>query len=474
MVDYFPGRPNPVRREQFSIKADFGAEGDNSTDDYAALQAAASSGLRVYLDPGIYLTSAEITFSNGTQFIGAGAYHGLRNNGGEDYDADVHTVIKSDGITGTDSCVVRMSKKAVGVEATDLTPPGTDDLYSAGMEGITVDANNEADIAIYCYRMIDCVVNSVAACKAVERGWIIIGCFTNTWMDCSAYSNEKNGWEIGKDVWSFSSTDEAVNACTFLRPVARYNGTGLSYDETSNVTEGHGFFLQLNRGNVFVDLVSESNDGAGIYLKNSSSNFGGPNKFVGGYVEFNQEAVLSSSPVRGTAQYNIIFENSRTWMRHLEFDGTFVHPDGGIWISGSTSPADAEAFPRLRNCYFSGTIDINAGTPNFRVENCSPAPNYVTYRPDVQELSGAGAVDILNYKTEWTTTGTNAGTLADGVREGQRKLIVIVSDGGTGTLTPTSFGDGTSAAFADLDDWLLLEWINGNWWVIANQGVAIS
>jgi len=81
-----------------------------------------------------------------------------------------------------------------------------------------------------------------------------------------------------------------------------------------------------------------------------------------------------------------------------------------------------------------------------------------------QALSGAGAITVTEYKTNWTTTGANAGTLADGSFTGQKKLVQLIVDGGDGTLTPSNLSGGTSITFADVGDCALLEW-NGSDWV---------
>lgn len=91
----------------------------------------------------------------------------------------------------------------------------------------------------------------------------------------------------------------------------------------------------------------------------------------------------------------------------------------------------------------------------------------------VQELSGAGAINLFTPVTALTTTGTNALTLADGT-EGQRKTIVMVADGGDGTLTPTSFGNGTTITFAEVGDSVDLVFLDGEWWIAANNGAAVA
>jgi len=90
---------------------------------------------------------------------------------------------------------------------------------------------------------------------------------------------------------------------------------------------------------------------------------------------------------------------------------------------------------------------------------------YATFIPlsAQQDLSGAGAMSLLTYYTAWTTTSTDAGTLADGTVLGQMKKIQLVVDGGDGTLTPSNLSGGTTITFADAGDFALLQWNGANW-----------
>lgn len=94
------------------------------------------------------------------------------------------------------------------------------------------------------------------------------------------------------------------------------------------------------------------------------------------------------------------------------------------------------------------------------------------YADNVQTLSGAGAVDVLNGITHLVTTGINALTLADGV-QGQRKVIIMVTDGGDGTLTPTSPAGFSTITFDDVGDSVELIFTNNKWYVLGNNGVTI-
>jgi hypothetical protein len=93
---------------------------------------------------------------------------------------------------------------------------------------------------------------------------------------------------------------------------------------------------------------------------------------------------------------------------------------------------------------------------------------------DIQSLSGAGAVNTTTLVTEITTTGANALTLADGAN-GQIKIITMVVDGGNGTLTPTTFANGSTMTFGDAGDTVMLVFNSTlGWTIIANSGVVVA
>ena len=95
----------------------------------------------------------------------------------------------------------------------------------------------------------------------------------------------------------------------------------------------------------------------------------------------------------------------------------------------------------------------------------------------VQALSGAGAADVTNLVTELTTgAGAAAVTLADGTTVGQMKIITMVVDGGgTATVTPTTFANGSTLAFADVNDTVCLVWASTIGWVIvSNSGAVVA
>ena len=96
-------------------------------------------------------------------------------------------------------------------------------------------------------------------------------------------------------------------------------------------------------------------------------------------------------------------------------------------------------------------------------------------RGGVQSLSGAGAVDLDNLITELTTTGANALTLANGTTSGQIKIVNMIVDGGDGTLTPTTFANGTTITFDAVGESATLVWNSTVGWVATSTvGATIA
>ena len=80
----------------------------------------------------------------------------------------------------------------------------------------------------------------------------------------------------------------------------------------------------------------------------------------------------------------------------------------------------------------------------------------------LQTLTGAGAVDLTSSTTHIVSTGVNALTLADG-DSGQIKFIIMKTDAGDATLTPTNPGNFATIVFNDVGDSAQLLFTNGKW-----------
>ena len=125
------------------------------------------------------------------------------------------------------------------------------------------------------------------------------------------------------------------------------------------------------------------------------------------------------------------------------------------------------------------TIDANTISSTNSNGNLILAPNG-TGKVDVQggfitsgtaALSGAGAIPVTDSIAEWTTTSADAGTLVDGV-EGQHLFVILITDGGNGTLTPTTRGGYSNITFADAGDSVHLLFTNSRWYVVGQGGLS--
>ncbi len=107
------------------------------------------------------------------------------------------------------------------------------------------------------------------------------------------------------------------------------------------------------------------------------------------------------------------------------------------------------------------TGDVTLG--NASTDTVNLGGGVVKYGLTAETRTGAGAVSVTTPITWIVSTGANALTLADG-EEGQVKLLVMKTDGGDATLTPTNLGNGTTITFNDAGDSANLLFTNGKWY----------
>lgn len=146
--------------------------------------------------------------------------------------------------------------------------------------------------------------------------------------------------------------------------------------------------------------------------------------------------------------------------------GTLSAPviSGGLTASGSA----ANTFAGSTGAFATST---GANTFGGSTNTFSGGPIIET---SIQSLSGAGAVNVTTAVTKLTTTGANALTLADGVN-GQIKTIVMIVDGGDGTLTPTTKTGFSTITFNDIGDGVQLQFFTTVGWIcIANNGATLA
>ena len=123
-------------------------------------------------------------------------------------------------------------------------------------------------------------------------------------------------------------------------------------------------------------------------------------------------------------------------------------------------------------------VDDPSGSPtNKKITNANvfnKIPGWIGFSDTPEAITGAGAVSITTTLTTVASSGVIALTIADGT-QGQIKVIVFITDGGTATLTPATMNDGTTLAFEDAGDSAILMWIGASGWqVISMAGTGAT
>lgn len=126
-------------------------------------------------------------------------------------------------------------------------------------------------------------------------------------------------------------------------------------------------------------------------------------------------------------------------------------------------------FAQSGHSYFNSRVQVEMDENFAELE--SEAAAVVAAGVSTSALSGPGAVPVTAAICEITTTGADALTLADGT-EGQALAVVMVSDGGDGTLTPANPANFATLTFDNKDSASLL-FTNGEWYYMGgNAAIA--
>ena len=115
------------------------------------------------------------------------------------------------------------------------------------------------------------------------------------------------------------------------------------------------------------------------------------------------------------------------------------------------------------------------GTLKLTVANLlNKIPTWLGFSQTAETRTSAGAVDITSAITWVVTDDANALTLANGT-EGQIKFIIMKTDGGNGTLTPSSTpANYSTIQFNDVGDSVQLLYTNAAWHIMGYHGVTIG
>ena len=186
-----------------------------------------------------------------------------------------------------------------------------------------------------------------------------------------------------------------------------------------------------------------------------------------------------TSPIVGgdvtTASGNLLI-NSATQIVEVKGDGSSV--EGMIKLNCHANSHGQTIKPQPHSASVTNTSLLPAGASSTLVSKVSADiltnKTLADLKTSVQTLSGAGAIDVVTGVTEVTTTAADALTLANGT-VGQLKIITMVADGGDGTITPTTFANGTTITMNDVGDTVVLVYVTTlGWTVINNIGCTVA
>jgi len=312
----------------------FGAVGDGTADDTAALQAALDSGYVAYLPKGTYRTTSTISVGiRGRALIG----DPIQREQGQGY-----SKILFDGAASSTTAVIRMGANAVGAEP--LIDSSTNVL-----KNVYVDANNKAGFGVYgTYMTNESLVDSVTVTSSTEFNFYFARSWYATYRNLVSLVCRGNGIALGMPLILQDGTDysgswvtasplemnQAIidNIRSFRAGTYYATDNPSTYDptNTSHRMKGYGIGAGTGNGFTLTNFTSERSGGVGLYVYSS----GEVRKTVQyGYLEGNCE---NSGLVVTSTLPQIILENT-TNANGIEIRDIYSkYEDGGIYHTGST------------------------------------------------------------------------------------------------------------------------------------------
>jgi hypothetical protein len=368
--------------------------------DGIAIQAALNTGRWCLVPRGRYRTTYELVYVSGSGLIGESSFFWQYNSNSPAVNAA--STIYYDGSAGANTCVVRMSRVAVGTLPVHQSDE-SETLRNACIRGILIDGNNKAEFGLYSARAgVGNIYDKVVVTGTKKRAFFFGEFWTCEVGSLLAIHNYGSGYSIGEDLFSWA-TNNIVNATHWGTLLAFKNGRDAAYNEVSAPRDGVGFVVKCNRANTFECVVAELNYGAGAYVSPRT----GPNLFKAVYLEDNchfdpatdAASATNTAYALGTATqpWGIVGYNRKTDGDTLQtiFEGIFGAAPGSryqhIKLTGDTSgglvqePTEPWLFQGLYGIkeidagFYGYELDlvqsalIDSSSGNFDIVRCLPA-----------------------------------------------------------------------------------------------------
>jgi hypothetical protein len=290
------------------------------------------------------------------------------------------------------------------VDSGDCTGSGS---YGVIEIGDSSGAVEDIDLEVYAKGVTTTTALAVLNIRAEATG-LVKAKFVGADLACRGVNNAAK-----------AEIDATVNNCTSTNPAIQNSGAKSVFRINTDTTTAAAFY----------------NTGADVEVSGQITDFGASAS----------AGIQHESGATGSITKNVSF-HQRTSIPGGEYGIRYnnVAPRVLENINGKSAGTDFTT---------ANIVGFLSGVAGSLIRNISPS---------VQTRTGAGAIDIAAGTTHIVTTAADALTLADG-GEGQMKLLIMKTDGGDGTLTPTNLAKGTTITFNDVDDDALLYFTEGQW-----------
>ena len=116
-------------------------------------------------------------------------------------------------------------------------------------------------------------------------------------------------------------------------------------------------------------------------------------------------------------------------------------------------------------------VDDPTGTPINKKISVTNFINNLPTSNSIQDMAdnSVTAANATTMITKLQTTGSVATTLADGTVQGQMKIIVHDTDGGSSEMTPTDATGFVDIDFVTVGDTVMCIWLNTSWFLLSSH-----